>query len=92
MTDRRHFMDYVAEEFLPHARETEGASLLLTETRAKALVWEFGDLSLEEITPERIRAFRERAAGRTSPAVVDRYVELLDRIVEHASERSAAAV
>lgn len=85
--DGRLFMDFVSEEYLPHVRATqEPASAWADEARATALVWEFGGLTVPEITDERVEAFRARNAG-VPPAVVELYLTLLNRILAKAAER-----
>lgn len=85
--DGRLFMDFVSEEYLPHVRATQDpASAWADEARATALVWEFGDLPLARITDERVEAFRTKNAG-ASPAVVELYLTLLNRILARAAER-----
>ncbi len=86
-SDMKLFMDFVSEDYLPWLRANADTQTAWSEeVRATALVWEFGDLTLPEITDDRVQAFRARNDGRTPVAIVELYVLLLGRILAKAGE------
>lgn len=79
------FMDFVGEEYLPHLRRTVPAGAAWRDAaRAQALIWEFGGLTLDAITPEAVAAGRDAWGARTPAPVANLYLALLARILSRA--------